>query len=224
MLGVFESLQIDVMKISDGALREGLIYDMMGRIEHEDVREHTVYALCDRYHVNMQHAIRVEKTALQLLDQVADAWGLDDEEHMYMLAWSARLHEMGLDIAHSQYHRHGAYVVENSDMPGFSRELQKYLAILIGGHRRKFPAGAIAELPEETQKIISRLCVLLRLSVKLHHSRSVVPLPEIKLKANNDGLKITFPPKWMDEHPLTAADIEREKKYLATANISLDIG
>jgi exopolyphosphatase/guanosine-5'-triphosphate,3'-diphosphate pyrophosphatase len=221
MLSVFEALGIKTMEVSSGALREGLVYDMLGQIEHKDIREQTVNALCARYHVDMRHAERVEVTAIQLLEQVAGRWQLEDEENWNLLGWAARLHEVGLDIAHGQYQKHGAYLAENSDMHGFSRRLQKQLAVLIRGHRRKFPVASIEELTTDQQENIKYLCILLRLSVKLNHSRNDAHIPEVKIEVVDDGLKVNFPQGWLEDHPLTAADLEREQQYLGVVKFKL---
>ena len=134
---LFEVLGIERMEVADGAMRDGLLYDLVGRINHEDARERTVRAMQARYHVDLAQAERVERTALGLLAQVADSWQLDDPLAAMLLAWSARLHEIGLDVAHSRHHQHGAYLLEHADMPGFPREEQRLLSRLVGGHRRK---------------------------------------------------------------------------------------
>lgn len=218
---VFEALGIDHMLPAEGALREGVIYDLLGRIAHEDVRERSVAAVCQRYQVDAAHAARVEATARACLDQVAHAWALDDPEDARMLVWAARMHEIGLAIAHSQFHKHGAYLAEHSDMPGFSREQQRLLAILIRGHRRKFPGAALGALPAERAETAARLCVLLRLSALLHRSRSPAPLPALCLRVRGRELEAAFPPGWLADHALTAADLAQEADYLGAAGFGL---
>lgn len=218
---VFEALDIEHMQVADGALREGLIWDMLGRVSQEDVRERTVNALCQSYFVDRNHGARVEATALTCLEQVAKAWDLEGEEYAHMLGWAARLHEVGLGIAHSQFHKHGAYLAQHSDMPGFSQWEQTLLAALIRGHRRKFPVDVFAALPPDQQRPATRLCALLRLAVTLHRSRSRKALPRLALRAGDDTLALEFPDGWLDDHALTAADLARERDYLAVAGIEL---
>ena len=134
---VFEQLGIESMSVADGAMREGLLYDLLGRYTDEDARERTVRSMQERYHVDLAQAERVENTAVDFLAQVEEAWQLADPAIELMLRWAARLHEIGLDVAHSGYHRHGAYLLANADMAGFPREEQKLLAIMVGSHRRK---------------------------------------------------------------------------------------
>ncbi len=210
LYAIFETLNIDGMRVSDGALREGLLYDGLGRIRHEDVRERTVNSLSERYHIEQPHAQRVEASAMHLFQQVRKAWKLNKEEHEWMLRWAARLHEIGLVIAHSGYQKHGAYLLENSDLPGFSRREQALLAVLVRGHRRKLVMANFKPHGKSAQ----RLCILLRLAILLHRSRAEVPVPEPLLRVDAGTLELEFPESWLQEHPLTEADLLREAEYL----------
>jgi exopolyphosphatase/guanosine-5'-triphosphate,3'-diphosphate pyrophosphatase len=169
---VFSSLNVEHMQVSEEALREGLIYEMMGRIQHEDVRERTVSALCQRFDVDEAHAERVKTTALTLYGQVAQAWKLVNPNFPGMLGWAARLHEVGLTIGHSQYQKHGAYLVRHADLSGFTRQEQAVLAALVLGHRRKFPIQEFLALPQPVRDCSRYLCVILRLAVLMHRGRS----------------------------------------------------
>ncbi|MCS4503720.1 Exopolyphosphatase [wastewater metagenome] len=222
---VFEALGIEGMEAADGALREGVLYDLVGRIRHQDVREATVEALAARYHVDVAHARRVERTATALLCDVAAEWALEDAAAARMLAWAAWLHEVGLDISHSQYHKHGAYILHYSDMPGFSREEQVKLAALVRVHRRKFAASAFRDLHGERARRARGLAVLLRLAVLLHRGRGAAALPAVRLAAEGaDRLRLTFPEGWLDDYPLAAADLAAEQDYLASAGVELVVG
>lgn len=218
---IFEGLPIGKMQVSDWALREGLLYDLIGRVRHEDVRERTINALCGRYQVDLRQASRVEQTAKLILGQVAASWDLEGEETEHLLLWAARLHEMGLAIAHSAYHKHGAYLVENSDIPGFSSSEQKLLALLIRGHRRKVPMSLFRDLSTPQGDRILRLCILLRLSVLLCRSHSDIPHPPFRFTADLKRLKLEFSPGWLSGHPLTEADLEQEAVYLQAAKFKL---
>ena len=130
------------------------------------------------------------------------------------------MHEIGLSIAHNQYHKHGAYLLNNSELPGFTREEQSKLAFLVRCHRRKFPIEEIQIIPEENQDRMLKLCIILRLAVVLHRSRAYVALPEYKLLAEDSSLEISFPEGWLDDHPLTEADLAIEADCLAVTKIS----
>ncbi|MGD9601613.1 MAG: exopolyphosphatase [Gammaproteobacteria bacterium] len=218
-LGAFEELGIEHMQVSNSALREGVLYDLMGRIQHEDVREHTVGTLMQRFHVERPHVARVAATARGLLAQVAVAWNIDGAECGRLLQWAASLHEIGMTVSHSQYHKHGAYLLQHLDMPGFSRGEQRQLAFLVRGHRRKFPLAELGVLPEPDQQACRWLCVLLRLAVVLHRARRATPLPAHTLEVDGATLRLTLAKGWLDEHALVAADLEQEASYLKAVGL-----
>ena len=172
---IFDALELKHMTHSEGALREGVLYDLLGRHHHEDVRERTLSALMERCHADAEQAARVEAKALEALEQVADAWELDDEWHRDLLVWGARVHEIGMDIAHYQYHKHGAYLIEHSDLPGFSRQDQQMLALLVRGTGATSP-GQVRRVRRRGVKLI-RLCVLLRFAILFHHIRTSQETP-----------------------------------------------
>lgn len=217
---IFDALGIEQMKPCDGALREGVLYDLLGRHQHEDVRERSIQALMERSHVDIEHAQKVESKALQALEQVAEAWQLNEEWHADILSWAARVHEVGLDIAHYHYHKHGAYLVEHSDLSGFSRQDQQMLALLVRGHRRNIPKERFNEFIEDGQKLLL-LCILLRFSILLHHIRGSQEVPELELIPGINSLHIRFPENWLANNPLTVADFEKEAGWLERINFAL---
>ena len=221
LIGCFKSLKIDRMTVSQGALREGLLYDTIGRNTHEDVRVRTVEAMVERYRIDREQAARVEATALRFLDQVAMPWSLHHPEHRLMLGWAARLHEIGLTMSYSGNHNHGAYIVANSDMPGFSRDRQGLLAELIRAHRRRLRNTTVDDLRSLGGDAAVRLAALLRLAAALNRNRNPEPLPELTLTAAAATLELQFPPGWLDEHPATRADLEIDRAFVAAAGFVL---
>lgn len=223
LYAAFEVLGIDVMEYSDGALREGVLYDMVGRIQHEDVRERTIVALAERYHVDQTHAQSIERCVMLLYREVRKSWGLVAPFYAELLRWAARIHEIGLTISHSQYHKHGAYLLEYSDLPGFSKQVQKALAVLVRCHRRKISPLVFEGYSEEELEPLLRLCVLLRLAVILQHGR-VGEIPEsLKLRAEKRTVDIHFDEQWLQAHPLTLADLAAEAEYLLKMGVTLQI-
>ncbi len=219
---IFDACEIQRMSHSEGALREGVLYDLLGRHHHEDVRERTLSALMERYHVDLEQAARVEGKALSALEQVAESWELGDEWHRELLIWAARVHELGLDIAHYQYHKHGAYLIEHSDLAGFSRQDQQMLALLVRGHRRNIPKDKLSAFGAEGVKLM-RLCVLLRFAILFHHIRGSQEMPEVRLQAGGQQLQIHFPDGWLDANPLTQADFAQEADWLKRIDIDLSV-
>lgn len=220
---ILSVLDIKEMRIAEGAMREGLLYDMLGRFKNEDARERTVRAMEMRYHVDGAQAGRVEATVLQFLEQTREVWHLESPLADLALRWAARLHEIGLDVSHSGYHRHGAYLLENADMPGFPREEQRLLARLVGGHRRKLALEGVEDLVPPWDRNALYLIVLLRLAVLLHRGRSATALPQIELTSTTHSLAMEYPQGWLKGHPLTSADLQQETEYLRAAGFRLRV-
>jgi exopolyphosphatase/guanosine-5'-triphosphate,3'-diphosphate pyrophosphatase len=223
LAGILDVLGIKEMRIADGAMREGILYDMVGRLTDEDARERTVRAMQQRYHVDLAQAERVEATVRSFLEQVRTTWRLSDPLADLALKWAARLHEIGLDVSHNGYQRHGAYLLENGDMPGFPREEQRLLARMVGAHRRKLSLAGIEELVPPWDRNALYLIVLLRLAVLLHRGRSSAALPPITLTPSSHALELVFPGKWLQEHPLTSADLQQETDYLRANGLRLRV-
>ena len=220
---IIEALDLDHVQISDGALREGILHELIGRYRNQDIRNATVADIALRYGVDQEQADKVATTAESLFDQVRKPWRFDDADRNALL-WSAQLHEIGLAIAHAQYHRHGAYLLSNSDMPGFSRHEQQNLSLLARAHRRKFPVLEFDQAALENQEKLQRLAVLLRLSCVLNRSRSYSAPPDVKATAGTDSLSLKFPRDWLDNHALTRADLEAEAVYLEAIEFTLKFG
>ncbi|APE31254.1 exopolyphosphatase [Halomonas aestuarii] len=217
---IFEAFDLQQMRFADGALREGVLYDMVGRHTPEDSRLKTLDGLARNYRVDGRQADNVAATALGLFDQVREAWGLDDDQARF-LDWGSRLHEVGLAISHSQFHRHGAYLLEHSDLAGFSRPEQRLLAFLVRAHRRKFPVKEWQALPASEQGPHARLARLLRLAVLINHSRPEQPPPLPRLVADGEALQLTL--NGDDDPALLLNDLEQEAAYQAAAGYSLTL-
>ena len=227
LTAVFESLRIERMRPSPGALREGVLYDLVGRIRHEDVRDRTIRGLCERYGVDMAQAKRVERTALDLLGQVAQAWGLENKEAQRMLSWAAHLHEIGLSIAHTGYHRHGAYIVANADMAGFSRNDQQILSAVIRSQRRKLKPSYFWELPPDHHGFGIKLAALFRLARVLNRSR-VDRFPRMRFdvhetRKGRSRLTFRFHAGWLAAHPLTRTDLENNARDLRKVGVKVRV-
>ena len=216
---LFDALRLDSMVAADWSLREGLLFDQKGRLENHDIRQASVDALAARFHVNMDKAKAVEKTALGLLNQVAKSWDLSAEDAGKLLAWAARLYPVGLDIAHNDYHKHSAYIVQHVDLAGCSRAEQIQLSALVLAHRKRFPAKSF---PMDNTDLV-RLAILLRMAAIFHRGRIKDGLPNIKLKVDNKKIKLSLPEKWIQSHPLTMADLETEQRHLGDIGYQLDV-
>ncbi|NHB56425.1 exopolyphosphatase [Acinetobacter shaoyimingii] len=219
---VFEVLGIDKLVYSDGALREGVMYDLLGRFQHEDIRDRSVQALMGRYGADHKQAQRVVDTAQKLFNSVAKALKLNNDDSD-LLRRAAYLHEIGLAISHSGYHRHGAYLLQHSDIPGFSQIDQNYLSHLVSHHRRKLRVEAKNDVFKVGGNKLVYLSLLLRLAVLLNHSRSDEMLPAIELVVIDEQqwqLSVSGDAK---QWPLLVADLHDEQVQFKHWNIVLNI-
>lgn len=222
VLALFELFEIDMMSVSDIALREGVLYDLVGRSSTaDDTRDITVAAMTKRWAVDQEHSEQVSKTAMDLYQQVAPSWDIVDGLFEDIINWSAKLHEVGLSVSHDGYNKHGGYIVENADMAGFAQRDQVLLAALIIGHRRKFPIGLFESLPSNLVTPAKRMAVILRLSVLLHRGRNGLSLDNLSAKAEGPQFKIQFSEGWLENNPLTEADLKQEQLWLKNIGLKL---
>lgn len=224
LAALFEHLGVERMVPSAGALREGALYDLVGRIQHTDVRDATIRRLCVQYSVDMAQVERVERTALRLLHRSAKAWGLPVGLGARVLKWAAHLHEIGLTISHTGFHKHGGYVVRNADMPGFSRDDQVMTAAVIQAHRRGIKRGYFDEIPEELEGIVVRLAALFRLAVALHRGRAEEPPVDLELELEDKRTAVLrVPEPWLAARPLTRVDLEGHAEALRKVKLDIRI-
>ncbi|MDF2817629.1 MAG: exopolyphosphatase [Stenotrophomonas rhizophila] len=210
----FQALGLQKLLVSKAAMREGILYDILGRASENDLRDESVDALTLRYGIDTVQADRVQRTALDLFAQVEDSWNLDPDDAR-MLGWAARLHELGLMIAHSGYHVHGSYVLENSDIAGFSRQEQQLLAALVRSHRRNVSKSAFDALPERLLLPARRMTALLRLAVLLNRAHEDTPVPALELSADDSRMSLILPQAYIDARPLLRADLIGETDGMA---------
>lgn len=221
---IFDMLEIEQMQTARGALREGLIYDLLGRIRHEDVRDKTIRALAKHYSLDRAQSKRVRRTALDFFDQGRAALQIANEEARQFVEWAAVIHEIGLAISYAGYHKHGAYLIENLEMPGFSRNGRAVLAAIVRSHRRKLTRDLFERVRPQFREEVLRLALLFRLAVKLNRSRSADLLPDVKLDAAPGRIHLSFPDDWLDAHPLTRADLAEEVEAFRAVGFELSFG
>ena len=219
----FDILQIEAMEVSDGALREGVAYELLGRSTRGDIRDVTARTFAERYRADPAHAERVESTAIALLDQLRTPWRLPDYRSRKFLHWAAQLHEIGLSIAYAGHHKHAAYLVEHAEMPGFSRAQQAMLAAMLRNQRRRIRTKSLERLPPDRAALAPLLTVILRLAILLNRGRERAVEVEVT-RATKHHLALRFPAGWLETHPLTAADLEEEAEHLRRLDLELAFG
>lgn len=217
---VFDQFGIEALHVGDAALKEGLLYDSIGRLGDHDYRTTSVRKLQERYGVDRRQAERVKRTALAFWRQV-DGPVLPGVSRSKILAWAAELHEIGMSISHSSHHHHGYYILRHSDLAGFGRYEQYILANLVRAQRKGLYAGKFEEVDDATMEALVPLIVCLRLAVVLHRRREDLDeLPVLDAKGQRYHLR--FRRRWLKEHPLTEDGLEHEREYLEALGVALD--
>ena len=220
MTAAFQQLGIKVMFSGEGALRAGVLYDLLGRESAHDKREETVNQFMRRYHVDTRQADRVKTVALHLFNQLQWPDTPEREELQRSLRWAASLHEVGLSIAHDDYHKHSAYILANADMPGFSRDDQSLLALLALGH-----AGKLNKVKSRNPSQATWMTLLcLRLAVLLLRRRKEYDKLPVKLTAQGSHVQVQVDSAWLRNHPLSDYSLQGERKEWAKVDVYFDLG
>ena len=218
----FKALEIDSLRVSPYALREGVLHDLLGRLDSEDPRGKTIEALMSRYSVDRDQVERVKATALKACDKIADAMFLRPI-HRQLLGWAADLHEIGLGVSHSRYQLHSGYLVENSDLAGFTRQEQLFLAALVQNHRRLIPGGFADKLPARLHEPLRMTLFCLRFACVLCRSREDDAIPAFRLSSGENTITVSFSEQWKENHPLTMYDLQQESRALDAIGLQLRI-
>lgn len=220
---VFDQLGIETMHVSDYALKEGLVYDTIGRLSDQDSRKRTVRKLQEQYKVDIEQASRVADTALTLWKQIEGPL-LPGVSRTKILRWAAQLHEIGMSVSHSSHHQHGYYLLRFSDIAGFGRYEQYILANLVRSHRKGLYPEKFSDMDETAVAAFVPLLVCLRLATVLHRRREDLEsseLPALKLRGNS--YRLTFPKGWLAKHPLTLASLNDEKEQYDRIGVGLEV-
>ena len=220
LIAIFETLSIREMTLSGGALREGLIYGMLGCVGEGDVRARTMRALQQRYQIDTEQALRVRNTAWQLFDQVADDWHLSLLSRE-LLGYVALVHEIGLGIDYKRAHEHAAYLLANSDVPGFTPAQRKLLAALLFNQREQPDLTRLAGQNALSVSDALKLCRLLRLAIILASRRRDDTLPQVRLQVSGEQLCLYLPAGWLHQHPLRAEDLRQESRWMNNLHLPL---
>lgn len=215
LCGVFDALAIRELRLSDGALREGVLYEMEGRFRHQDIRSRTAQSLANHYAIDSDQSRRVlettEKLYLQWLDQNPKQ---ANPQLSALLKWAALLHEVGLTINHSGMQRHSAYILQNSNMPGFNQDQQMLLATLVRYHRKAVKQDEMPRFTLFKKKQFLPMMFLLRLATLLNNQRQATTKPDsLKLTTDDGNWTLKFPTGYLSQNTLVQLDLEREQTY-----------
>ncbi len=222
MSAIFKEFALERMVFSEGALRLGVLYDLLGRCHHDDLREATVGHFMQRYEADRRQAARVSQTALAVLHRLRPETAAEDSVDSQFLTWAARLHEIGISVAHSSYHKHSAYILANADMPGFSKMDQARIARIVLGHRGKLErVQTLAPEPPEARDWVLIFC--LRIAALLHRARDDAQIFLNDALILEHGFRLHVDSAWLAASPLTAAALEEEVRQWSALGMELKI-
>ena len=218
LVAVFSELGIESMEVSDSALRQGVLFDLLGRVQHHDAREATVSHFQRRYHIDAPQADRVAALAERWYEQIV---ANPAEDGLLMLRWAAALHEIGISIAHAGYHKHSAYILAQADMPGFSQHEQARLSRIVLAHRGKLAKSELEGLPARSADW--PLIFSLRIAALFCRSRNDIKFPKILAASTETGFRLALPADWLEAHPMTQAALEEEAQEWAVLGMKLEL-
>lgn len=215
LTGIFDALAIRELRLSDGALREGVLYEMEGRFRHQDIRSRTARSLADHYAIDSEQARRVHNTTKHLYLQWQEQNpNLVHPQLAALLKWAAMLHEVGLTINHSGLQRHSAYILSNTNLPGFNQDQQALLALLVRYHRKAIKVDEMPRLTLFRKKQFLPLMFLLRLGTLLNNQRQATTTPAtLDLETDDNCWTLIFPQGYFSQNNLVLLDLEREQQY-----------
>lgn len=215
LCGVFDALAIRELRLSDGALREGVLYEMEGRFRHQDIRSRTAQSLANHYAIDSDQARRVLETTELLYEQWREQNARQANPQLAaLLKWAAMLHEVGLTINHSGMQRHSAYILQNTNLPGFNQDQQTLLATLVRYHRKGVKVEDMPRLTLFKRKQFLPLVFLLRLGTLLNNQRQATTKPsDLQLQTDDGNWTLTFPAGYFSQNNLVQLDLEREQTY-----------
>lgn len=222
---IFQDLKIKEMHYSDGALREGLMYEMESRLARSDIRMRTTENLAKKHLVDLEHAARVKGLAVELLEQVHQTLGIKRKSDLFaMLEWAALLHEVGLSISLRGFQRHSAYILQHTNMPGFNSEQQLLLSSLTRYQRKSLKLTELADFHLYNKEQVVHLIRILRLAILINGQRNDDPLPEFSLEVNGNCWTLHGQQAdWLDNNKLLSADLQSEQERWQQVNWQLVI-
>jgi exopolyphosphatase/guanosine-5'-triphosphate,3'-diphosphate pyrophosphatase len=208
LCALFDLLGIDTLLVAEGALRQGVLYDMVEReYNATDVRSSTVARMMNTFKIDPLQAQRVARVAQMLFGQVSAKQNLAIFEGLNRkLGWAAQLHEIGSHISHTEYHKHGAYILENVDAIGFAQHELHRLGLLVLGHKGKLKklGGYLSDSTFASQLLALRLAVI------ACHARMNPNWSMVRLTQKNDAFTLEVPTAWLVTHPQSIHLLKQE--------------
>ncbi len=223
LIALFESFAINQLQLSSGAIREGLLYEMLPDMRQITIRQRTVKSLTEKFHIDTEHASRVTETVDALFDYCASNWQLSKDNSYKLLKTACALHEIGLLLEFKRHQQHGCYIIENADLPGFDQADRQLLAALVLCYKADIDIERLRQQSATSFETAKQLLVILRLAVIMCRRRNDDVLPHHNCVVNGQAIEVHLPKLWLNNHPLICDELKQESQHLNSIGFTLVI-
>ena len=223
LAGIFEHLALTELRFAPSTLTEGVFFDALAGPMKPSLRQSSIEGFGLRFQPDRRQVARVRATALSLYQGVAETWALDNDACRDLLNWAVELHEIGLKVNSTHYHRHGAYLIQNGDLWGFGQQEKQAISLLIRSHRRAFQTLSFGAYEEEWRQKLKYLCILLRLAVILQRGRCDASTPRVSARVQDPVLYLYLPKGWLSDNALSERELEVEARQLRPLGVHLKV-
>ncbi|MDR0805288.1 MAG: exopolyphosphatase [Enterobacteriaceae bacterium] len=222
LIAIFETLGIESMTLAGGALREGLIYNMLHLPIEKHIRQITVQTIQQRYAIDLDQADLVSQLAENLCRQLKPCWHISNSM-AELLHWACQLHEIGLSINFKQSAQHAFYLLNNIDMPGFTPAQRKLLSALLLNQTNAINLSVLTEQNALSHQQAQQLVRILRIAILFSRARHRDQIPEIAISSQGEQLSIKIDKAWLAAHPLQAEALQQESRWQTNSHLPLVI-
>ena len=223
LIALFESLNIEQLQLSSGALREGLLYEMLPDMQCQVIRQRTIASLSERFHIDQQHTLKIAVQIDRLFDLFAEQVGLERDNSYQLLMAACALHKVGLLLAYKYHQQHGAYILQQADLPGFDQADRQLLVALVKSYKADIDVSLLKSQAATDFSQAKILLLILRLAVILSARRQDDLLPPYNLVYNSRHVQLAVEKNWLAKHPLIKDELLQENTYLAELGLSLSL-
>jgi len=223
LIALFEQFDLKQLQLSSGAIREGLLYEMLPDMRNINIRKRTLASLAQRFHIDLEHAQRVTKQVQRLYQQHAQAWSIQNSNLLSLLNACCALHEIGLLLAFKQHAKHGGYILRHADLPGFDQTERQLMVALIGSYKGDIDTAAFAHLAIASQEQAFKLLLIFRLAITLCRRRRDEVLPTYDTHSDDNSLSLTLSKQWLNAHPLLVAELNEEANQLEKLGLTIKV-
>lgn len=223
LIALFNCLGIKQLQLSSGAIREGLLYEMLPNMRAKTIRSRTINALTERFHIDQHHANRVAEQASNLFKQVAMQWQLSEDNSFQLLLTSCALHEIGLLLEYKYHQQHGAYILQQADLPGFDQSDRQLLVAFVRHYKADIDKNRLLQQSAVSYQTSCKLLILMRLAVILCRRRQDDVLPDYQLTTEQHLLTLALPADWLNRHPLIYDELITENQFIDSLGYQLTV-